>query len=484
MTKTLNINSKEASIKKRNIRVYNDNLRIILKEGGNYHCDSGTAGYIERDGMLQSGTIMYDKPFSVADVPCLPDGEHTSISVVKGDCLDIAHSYIDLKSGLGYSWDRRVAVLNCASYSNPGGGVRKGAIAQEEDLFRRTNLFRSLYQYADYAPLYGLQRKYPQYPLNKHFGGVYSSNVTVFRTTSAKGYKLMEEPFCIDVISAASVYRPELDVTRRHFADKEDIATVKDTIRTIYRIGLVNHVQCLILCPLGCGAFKNPPYDVAKFFKEILEEQEFKDKYEAVVFTILDKKSIKGHKYHGNFIPFFNVFNADKIEQEDSKYFKRYYDNDFESMEFATIQSVLQGIADKEYECGEINERRILQLLMNELSTISDCVLSTNPCREFIYVDGFVEAIRDAEYVDMSNIQVVEDEDAAYIFLKLNHFNCEVEITNRNAAFVVIDNAGIAPESVDFWVSCLASGILWIDRLYKVLIADIRRRYDELKLNN
>ena len=70
MTKTLNINSKEASIKKRNIRVYNDNLRIILKEGGNYHCDSGTAGYIERDGMLQSGTIMYDKPFSVADVPC------------------------------------------------------------------------------------------------------------------------------------------------------------------------------------------------------------------------------------------------------------------------------------------------------------------------------------------------------------------------------------------------------------------------------
>ena len=159
MTKTLNVNSKEASIKKRNIRVYNDNLRIILKEGGNYHCDSDTAGFIERDGMLQSGTIMYDKPFSVADVPCLPDGEHTSISVVKGDCLDIAHSYIDLKSGHGYSWDRRVAVLNCASYSNPGGGVRKGAIAQEEDLFRRTNLFRSLYQYADYAPLYGLQNE-------------------------------------------------------------------------------------------------------------------------------------------------------------------------------------------------------------------------------------------------------------------------------------------------------------------------------------
>lgn len=73
------------------------------------------------------------------------------------------------------------------------------------------------------------------------------------------------------------------------------------------------------------------------------------------------------------------------------------------------------------------------------------------------------ERLMSAEYVDMSNIQVVEDEDSAFIFLKLNHFNCKVEITNSNAAFVVIDNAGIAPESVFFWVSCLASSILWID---------------------
>lgn len=318
MNRKLNIDPKKTAIRKRNIRVYNDNLRIILKEGGNHYSDNGKFGIIERDGMLQNDTIMYDKPFSVVDVPCLPNGEHTSVSVVKGDCLEIALSHMNIKSGPGFSYDQRIAVLNCASYSNPGGGVRNGATAQEEDLFRRTNLFRSLYQYADYAPLYGLERKFPQYPLNKHFGGVYSSNVTVFRTTSAKGYKLMEEPFYIDVISAASVYRPKLDITKRHFADKEDISTVKDTIRTIYRIGLANRVQCLILCPIGCGAFKNPPYDVARFFKEILEEPEFKDKYKEVVFAILDKESIRENKHQGNFIPFFNVFNAEKIEQDQS----------------------------------------------------------------------------------------------------------------------------------------------------------------------
>lgn len=85
-----------------------------------------------------------------------------------------------------------------------------------------------------------------------------------------------------------------------------------------YRIGLANHVQCLILCPIGCGELKNPPYDVAEFFKEILEEPEFKDKYNEVVFAILDKESIRGNKHQGNFIPFFNVFNAEKIEQDKS----------------------------------------------------------------------------------------------------------------------------------------------------------------------
>eukprot|EP00969_Alexandrium_andersonii_P220080 9720066-Alexandrium_andersonii.AAC.1 len=49
---------------------------------------------------------------------------------------DIAQGYVDS----GY----RVAVLNMASSRNPGGGVRIGKGAQEENLHRRTDAFRFL----------------------------------------------------------------------------------------------------------------------------------------------------------------------------------------------------------------------------------------------------------------------------------------------------------------------------------------------------
>jgi uncharacterized protein (TIGR02452 family) len=70
----------------------------------------------------------------------LPETERckTNFSVINADCLETSH--LLLKSGFN------PCVLNLASRQNPGGGVLGGAGAQEENLFRRTNLFLSLYQ--------------------------------------------------------------------------------------------------------------------------------------------------------------------------------------------------------------------------------------------------------------------------------------------------------------------------------------------------
>eukprot|EP00969_Alexandrium_andersonii_P123653 5464528-Alexandrium_andersonii.AAC.1 len=61
--------------------------------------------------------------------------------------LDVAKGYAssheDIARGYGDS-GYRVAVLNMASSKHPGGGVRDGRGAQEENLHRRTDAFRFL----------------------------------------------------------------------------------------------------------------------------------------------------------------------------------------------------------------------------------------------------------------------------------------------------------------------------------------------------
>lgn len=287
---------------KRRVEVFKENIRIAS------HDSEGAPIYIDRDGIMRSGTIMYDKPFSVEHVPTLSGGKHTCVKIINEDCLKVAEDYI--MSINEYCWYNRTAVLNCGSYITPGGGVARGSGGQEEELFRRTNLFRSLFQYSNFASGYQLELKYPQYPLDKHYGGVYSPDVTVFRSGASSGYAFLKTPYFIDVITASSVKNPKL-TEDGHFADDEDISTVKDTIRTIFRIGLQNSVRCMILCPIGCGAYGNPPEDVATYFMDIMEESEFKDKYENIIFAIIDRHPVTGESGKGrNYAAFSEVFNV------------------------------------------------------------------------------------------------------------------------------------------------------------------------------
>ena len=51
-------------------------------------------------------------------------------------------------------------------------------------------------------------------------------------------------------------------------------------------IALANHIEILVLGAFGCGAFRNNPHVVAKVYQKILQEPEFKNKFQHVAFAV------------------------------------------------------------------------------------------------------------------------------------------------------------------------------------------------------
>lgn len=283
------------SIRKLRVEEFENTIKVVKQ--GWYVTEKGIKHEFDIDQPIIAGTKFYEREFSVDAIPA--KYEHTLIDLDNLDCLKAAHLMVEM--------GERPVVLNMASRRNPGGGVLKGVGAQEETLFRRTNLFRSLYQFAPYAEQYTTKKSTQQYPLDRNFGGIYSPDVTVFRDTEQKGYALLVEPFKIAVVSVAGMNRP--DLTPDGLIAEWHVEPIKNKIRTIFRIALINGHDAIVLGALGCGAFRNPPRHVARLFHEVIEEKEFKNKFKSLYFAILDDhNSHQAHNPEGNFFPFYEEF--------------------------------------------------------------------------------------------------------------------------------------------------------------------------------
>lgn len=283
-------------IKQLRCREYRNTVTLV--NNGFYITEAGIRVEFEDENAMITGTQFYS-----SEIPRVKNETieyDTIIDVQNIDCLECAKILIED----GYN----PAVLNMASRRNPGGGVATGAGAQEETLFRRTNLFRSLYQFADYAGNYGVKQSHLHYPLDRDFGGVYTPNAILFREDEKQGFRLMEKPIKMSFISVAGLNRPKLTADGTHIVESL-VPAVKNKIRTILRIGIKNKHDSLILGALGCGAFRNPPRHVAQIFHDVLKEDEFRGRFCKIIFAILeDHNSRLSHNPEGNFMPFYDEF--------------------------------------------------------------------------------------------------------------------------------------------------------------------------------
>ncbi|KAJ2383491.1 hypothetical protein GGI23_007130, partial [Coemansia sp. RSA 2559] len=116
-----------------------------------------------------------------------------AIRIVDADAIDVADKLLELRPDHA----RPPAVLVFGSKGSPGGGYKRGAGSQEEELVRRSSLLHNLEDPYGFDPARAWS-----YPLPE-FGGIYSPDVVVFRDSEMDGYGFREEPVYLSFINAA-----------------------------------------------------------------------------------------------------------------------------------------------------------------------------------------------------------------------------------------------------------------------------------------
>jgi uncharacterized protein (TIGR02452 family) len=230
--------------------------------------DVGTDGKLYKSSDLSS--------ISTHQSPNLPAA---TIRVIDGDTIDVALAIQQQTPNSTSS----VCVLNMANARHAGGGFMHGAVAQEEALCYRSSLYFTL--------------KHRYYPIPEE-GAIFSPRVLVIRDSMSNGHDLMDLRIpanlpVISVVSAAALCQPRVKKDGNGamvYASARDRDMMRKKMRAILRACMVNGCRRIVLGAFGCGAFANPPAEVAELWKEILAESEFGGWWEAVVFAVLDGK--------------------------------------------------------------------------------------------------------------------------------------------------------------------------------------------------
>lgn len=196
--------------------------------------------------------------------------EDAKVTVSKKRTLDAAKAY---KGG-------KTVVHNFASASNPGGGVAKGASAQEECLCRCSGLYFSLNTPDMWNGFYTPHRNAGDPIHNDDI--IYTPEVAVFKTDTANPVLMKEKDwYYVDVITCAAPnlrekpsngYNSGDGNKRIKVSDKELLAIHEKRLRRILDVAVNEGADTIILGAFGCGAFKNNRNVVAQAAYNVIKD--------------------------------------------------------------------------------------------------------------------------------------------------------------------------------------------------------------------
>lgn len=188
-----------------------------------------------------------------------------NIWVENMDCVEVARKL---------SKEGKTCMLNMASFKHPGGGVKKGSMAQEEELARRSNLMVTLETF--------------EYPLSID-DVIYSSGVTFFKDGNYNDI----EPFLCDIITIAALNLNGTNLPEHIMKNYYGIMTSK--IESMFENALINGCENIILSAFGCGVFKNDPTIVAQMFFDRVKK--YNNKFKNIVFAIINDHNADNNNY-------------------------------------------------------------------------------------------------------------------------------------------------------------------------------------------
>lgn len=208
-----------------------------------------------------------------------------------------------------------VLVLNLANPVNPGGGVRRGAKAQEEDLCRKSSLLLSL-ESRNSLPYYEYNRS-----LHTYMGSdavIIHPQVEIIKDENGD---LLKDTVIVAVMTCAA---PMLTHGMEGMNRSEYEAMVYRRITGMLKVAAYLGYKHLVLGAFGCGAFRNDARIISDLFYKALKEFDYdgmkeKDMFERIDFAVMDHSANQYNfrEFSRNFANFYR--DEDQAEIDDAE---------------------------------------------------------------------------------------------------------------------------------------------------------------------
>ena len=336
--------------KKERTTVFDSTVQIVAK--GEYVTENGKVVRLNKRSNKYSvcESVFYDSELE----PIKLDAKYnTTISDVIGDCL--AFAKVQYKND---STDD-LCIITLVNEKAPGRHVADGYNSPTEYILRCSDYYKCLFQYylQTFTEKYGLQsHPISHYPLNPQYGGVFSHGVTVFRKEESQGYALCAKPWKTNIVAMPTPLAklrtkslPKdsyvlIDGNWKKYNEDEEkeksTNTLKDSIRTAFRIAYANNQRRLVFVPI-----RKPIHNL---ILRVLGEPEFSDAFREIYFIYkvkepsVNKRAAKESLLNiQNIIDEFTVSSSEYNFLGEESLRKKYKNN------YLSIQELMKRYCDK-----------------------------------------------------------------------------------------------------------------------------------------